>query len=284
MCITGSTDVRSITLHYVTDIIYSYALKYSLTIYNNHDIIQYMGKADHPLTGRPDMLRKGKWRDRMEEIESMLGHVICGARVGATGEPCLKQPLDSEHRCEKHNGHKKDNPHNSHNKLKYPPRIGYGMNLNTFIQCHRCKEQDCSERVDENDDDCPVEQEIFARTMELKDKYTIDGDYLQTGMLESVAFLLIHRFRAEKAIASEGMTLDEMVAIGEGGKLYTSKKPHPLLKHLMDINKQINTYSKSMEFSPAAIRGKDKDDDIEDAAGIVADILRQAHKNRAGQF
>jgi hypothetical protein len=99
-------------------------------------------------------------------------------------------------------------------------------------------------------------------------------------MLESIAFLMIHRYRAERAIAQEGMVIEEQIGAFGDGNILTNKRPHPLLKHVMDINKQINAYSKTMEFSPESIRNRKDNTDSVDAANALSNILKDAQKIR----
>jgi len=236
----------------------------------------------HPITGRQDKVRTDPdWRGRIERYERSLGYIICGATDRKTGEPCLCIPLEDQHRCEKHTP-KQRKP--GATKSKYPPNVGYGMNLMQFIICKRCKTKEgCPHHSEEEDAECAIEKHIYESTMQLKDKYTIDGDYLQSSMLEAIAFLLIHRFRAERAISFEGMILEEAVGAYGKGEVITNKRPHPLLKHLMDINKQLNQYSKSMEFSPESIHRRESDRDTIDASNAFSEILKQAQANRVKQ-
>jgi len=235
----------------------------------------------HPITGRQDAVRTdADWRTRIERQEKMLGYIICGAKDRKTGEPCKNVPTEGRHRCKKH-----DRNFKSGNGLsKYPPNIGYGMNLNQFMICRRCKwREGCMYFTTDDEDECKIEMGIYESVMALKDKYTIDGDYLQSGMLESIAFLMIHRYRAERAIAQEGMVIEEQIGAFGDGNILTNKRPHPLLKHVMDINKQINAYSKTMEFSPESIRNRKDNTDSVDAANALSNILKDAQKIRESE-
>jgi hypothetical protein len=51
----------------------------------------------------------------------------------------------------------------------------------------------------------------------------------------------------------------------------------------MDINKQINAYSKTMEFSPESIRNRKDNTDSVDAANALSNILKDAQKIRESE-
>lgn len=247
------------------------------------------GHYPHPLTGRQDKVRTDKnWRARIERLESQLGYIICGSKNSKTGEPCTKQPNPGRHRCPLHDrvrnrGHFKD----TRKKLDYPPNVGYGMNLMQFIVCHRCHTRDdCPvyPTVDhETDDRCPIEMDIFDKTMQLKDKYTVEGDYIQESMLESIAFCLIHKFRAEKQIAFDGMVIREITGSYQNGErvgFIEQNKAHPLLQHISSINKEFAAFAKAMIATPEAIRRFEGDKEAAKASSVLSDILKTAHKKR----
>lgn len=238
-------------------------------------------RATHPITGRIDKTRTNpQWRERVQQIENSLGYVICGAYATKTGEPCMSRPMKGQHRCVSHTP-KSTEDINSKKNRPYPSNVGYGMNLNMFVRCRRCKDEHCPHRIDDIDsDECVIEKDIYAEVMGLSEKYKIDRDVLQGGMLESVAFLFIKRFRAEKAIAKDGMTYEEIVGFDPNGGSFKNKKPHPLLKSLSDINRELNTFSKSLQFSPEAQTKLQADEDMQDSANIIAGILKNAHRKR----
>jgi hypothetical protein len=243
-----------------------------------------MRRATHPLTGRIDKTRTNtKWRERIQQMEKTLGYVICGALDRSTGQPCRNQPIEGYHRCKLHQGNPKK-VEKLKDKVKnnvYPPNVGYGMNLNMFVRCRRCKDFECKNRInDSENDECVIEKQIYDDVMALREKYKIDDDILQGGMLESVAFLFIKRYRAEKAIADEGMVLKEIVGFDNKGGSFKNKKPHPLLKNLSDINRELNNFAKSLQFSPEAQNKLNTDKEMNDSANVIAGILKDAHKKR----
>lgn len=244
-----------------------------------------MASGIHPITGRNDRVRQNSvQRERIRLLENSLGYVICGKPLSTTGEPCTKRPLKGEHRCKMH--YKGGRRESANGKCKYPPRVGYGMNLNTFVQCHRCKDDFCKERITDKDiidageDECPIEREIYKNVMELSDKYLIEGDYLQTGMLESVAYVFIKRWRAEKSIAEEGMLVDDIVGFDNKGGVISNKRAHQLLKPLSEFNKELIQFSKALVFSPDAIKRQAADEEVIDGAQVITEILKKAHKSR----
>ena len=250
-----------------------------------------MSHYPHPLTGRQDAVRTDKvWRGRIEKLESQLGYIICGANNSKTGEPCTKQPDEGEHRCKQHSVNMMKGPaikekKGGHHNLTYPPHVGYGMNLMQFIICRRCTTREgCPHYTSGREDECKIEKDIYDNTMALKDKYTIDGDYIQTSLLDTIAFSLIHKFRAERAVAYEGMTYDEVVGAYSSGQgmveLIKNKKAHPLLKHIIDINKQLALFAKSMVATPETIKRFENDKEAVDASNVLSDILKQAHLKR----
>lgn len=241
-------------------------------------------KSIHPITGRPDPIRQdNSWRFKIDQLEGSLGYVICGANMTSSGEPCIARPEKGEHRCKRHTKTPGVNPNG---RCKYPPNVGYGMKLNTFIQCHRCKDDFCKERVtdaqviSDGGDDCPIEQEVYGNVMALTDKYIFNGDFLQEGMLETVAYTFIKRYRAEKAIADEGMVVEDIMGFRKDGSPFSNKRAHPLLKPLNDLGKELIAFAKALEFSPEALRKREVDTEIVDGKQIISDILKQAHKNR----
>ena len=237
-------------------------------------------KSIHPITGRPDPIRQdGAWRYKIDQLEGSLGYVICGARVASSGEPCIARAEKGEHRCKKHTKTPGVNPNG---RCKYPPNVGYGMKLNTFIQCHRCKDDFCSERITDKDiisdgeDDCPIEKDVYSNVMALSEKYIFDGDYLQEGMLETVAYTFIKRYRAEKAIAMEGMVVEDIMGFRKDGSPFSNKRAHPLLKPLNDFGKELISFAKALEFSPEAVNKNKGDVEKVDATKIISDILKSA--------
>jgi len=233
----------------------------------------------HPITGRQDYVRSdADWRRKIEYHEAKLGHIICGAHMSDTGTPCMAKPLDGEHRCGKHQMKAIPNPQR---KTRYHPRTKYGMNMTGFIQCRRCKDSHCKARVNTDDDECPLEVHVYNEVMSLKDKYDLT-DFLQVGMLESVAQVFVKKLRADRMIADEGMTIKDIVGFDKntGSPLYTTKD-HPLLKHSSSFNKELLQFADAIEFSPKAQRRKQLDKDVvEDGKGIVTSILQNALKLR----
>jgi hypothetical protein len=234
----------------------------------------------HPITGRQDAIRAdADWRRVIEHFEGLTGHVICGRKLQATGDPCLNKPVEGKHRCHIHST--RPVKHYS-TKTKYHPKVKYGMNLNTFLVCSRCKVEHCGARVtDGTNDDCPIEIGIYKEVMELKDKYDL-SDTLQEGMLESVAFIFIKRYRCERFIADEGMILEDIVGFSEStGKPYTNKKEHPLLKTASSLNKELIAFADSIEFSPKAVNRKKDDKDVGEGINLIKNILQDAHNRRS---
>ena len=233
----------------------------------------------HPITGRQDAIRAdADWRRVIEHYEGLTGHVICGRKLQKTGEPCMNKPVDGGHRCHIHSTRK--HTHYSE-QTKYHPKVKYGMKLNTFLVCSRCKTEHCGARVtDGTNDDCPIEGNIYADVMELKDKYELE-DTIQEGMLESVAFIFIKRYRCERFIADEGMMLEDIIGFNEStGKPYTNKKEHPLLKTASSLNKELIAFADSIEFSPKAVNRKKAGDEPVKGEDVIKSILQAAQKMR----
>lgn len=241
-------------------------------------------RSVNPLTGRPDPIRTNKdWLYKINQLEVSLGYIICGTQLKTTGEPCTKRPIEGTHRCKQHTKTPGVNPNG---RCNYPPNVGYGMKLNTFIQCHRCKDDFCKERIADKDiisdgeDNCPIEKEVYQNVMALSDKYIFNGDFLQEGMLETVAYTFIKRYRAEKAIAEEGMVVEDIMGFRQDGSPFSNKRAHPLLKPLNDLGKELIAFAKALEFSPEALRKREVDTEIVDGKQIISDILKQAHQSR----
>lgn len=233
----------------------------------------------HPLTGRQDYIRSNAvWRTKVEYYEAKLGHVICGAHLKETGTPCLRKPEEGSHRCPKHEIIHKKKPNEV---VKYPPRTKYGMTMNGFIQCRRCKDTHCKARVNEDEDDCPLEVGIYNEVMSLKDKYKLD-DYLQVGMLDSVAHVFVKKFRCDRMIAQDGMVVEDITGFDRStGAPFTNKREHPLMKHASSLNKELLAFADSLEFSPKAQSRKQTDDKmIESGTNVVTSIMQRAHKLR----
>lgn len=233
----------------------------------------------HPLTGRQDYVRSDAgWRTKVEYYEQKLGHVICGAHLKDSGTPCMKKPLEGEHRCNTHFHKRKVKPNEV---VKYPSRTKYGMTMTGFIQCRRCKDAHCKARVDTEDDDCPLEVNVYNEVMALDDKYNLN-DYLQIGMLSSVAQIFVKKLRCDRMIADDGMTLRDIIGFdrSSGEPLYTTRE-HPLLKHASSLNNELIKFADAIEFSPKAQSRKQLDKDIvTDGKGMVTSILQNALKLR----
>jgi hypothetical protein len=233
----------------------------------------------HPQTGRQDYIRSdASWRAKVEYYEAQLGHIICGAHLKESGTPCLRKPEEGHHRCPRHEIIHKRKPNEV---VKYPSRTKYGMNMTGFIQCRRCKDLHCKARVNTEDDECPLEVNIYNEVMALKDKYDL-GDYLQVGMLESVAQVFVKKFRCDRMIADEGMVVKEITGFDrQTGEPYTNKREHPLLKHASSLNKELLSFADAIEFSPKAQSRKQTDKDMaENGHMVVTSIMQHAHKLR----
>lgn len=249
--------------------------------------------APHPDTGRDDPVRHDpEWRARLEEIELELGYSICGARCTTTGLPCMRRPPRDEHRCLLHAGPTtpENNPLKTfQDQFPYSPNTKWGMNLNTFTVCRLCKVEFCDYRVcgeretigPEVDDSCHVEHSIYNDVMSMAKEYGLT-DKLQDSMLESVAFAFIHRYRAERAIAQEGMVLDSVCGFTRDGRPLYERKQHPLLTHINKLNDTIIKFSEALEFSPRAItRKKGEQDDRARDTSLVSALIQAARKDRS---
>jgi hypothetical protein len=232
----------------------------------------------HPLTGRQDWIRSNKgWREKIEYYEAKLGYVICGVHLKGSGTPCLNRPVDGGHRCAKHTS-RRGNPQDG---LKYHSRTTRGMHMSGFIQCRRCKDMRCEARRVDDDDDCVLEKKIYDDVMALKDKYNL-GDFLQVGMLESVAEIFVKKFRCDRMIADEGMVIQEIVGFDRvTGAPLKNTKEHPLLKISSNLNRELIAFADSLEFSPKAQSRKKTDERVsENGREIFSSIMQDALRMR----
>jgi hypothetical protein len=238
-------------------------------------------RYNHPLTGKHDKVRASSldWLARIQEREKELGYVICGAYDIRTGNPCESIPPEGCERCNFHSFNRYGKPPIVDTRF---PAFTHGMGLNQFIRCDRCKDVDCVHRQ-EGMAQCVIEKSIWDEVMNLKDIYLTNGDCLQTGLLESVALMFIKRFRAEKILAEDGMVIDEIIGFDREGRPFRNSKPHPLLKNLSDINRELNAFAKTLQFSPEAQNKLKADERIEDSANVIVSILKGAHAKRLGQ-
>jgi hypothetical protein len=153
-----------------------------------------------------------------------------------------------------------------------------------FIQCRRCDDTHCKARVDSEEDDCPLEVGIYEEVMALKDKYKLE-DFLQFGMLESVAQVFVKKLRCDRMIAQEGMVIQDITGFDrDTGEPYYNKREHPLMKHATALNNELIKFADALEFSPKAQSRKKTDDKlVTDGQAIVTAIMQKSLKKRIGE-
>jgi hypothetical protein len=139
----------------------------------------------------------------------------------------------------------------------------------------------CEARRVDDDDDCVLEKKIYDDVMALKDKYNL-GDFLQVGMLESVAEIFVKKFRCDRMIADEGMVIQEIVGFDRvTGAPLKNTKEHPLLKISSNLNRELIAFADSLEFSPKAQSRKKTDERVsENGREIFSSIMQDALRMR----
>lgn len=130
---------------------------------------------------------------------------------------------------------------------------------------------------------CSFECNIFDSIMGLSGKYVTDCDLIQVSLLESVAMMLVHKFRAERSVSAIGMDYEEVIAVTREGDIIRNRRAHPLLKHITDVNKTLNAFSKSIIASPETVKRLSNDNQKVDDILTISNILKNAHQLRVNK-
>lgn len=227
--------------------------------------------STHPLTGRRDNLRAdpgNRWR--IEEMEYIKGHVICGHSF-SNGDLCVAPPLPDKHRCEDHVSLVPEDANidriNIHDKR--------------FNKCSVCGDRDCKFFTPNKlIDSCVIERSLFSELMEQKADVVAAGRVAST-QFDNLVWDYILLDRILRKIAQDDIIVTELknyVVFGDQLTPVTNNVEHPLLKHVPKLQQSATQLASVLMLTP-----KDQVDDAGDTAeavfrGAFSALIKESHK------